>query len=457
MVRDDKQRATVVGVAAASFLTGIKLVAGILSNSLAVLAEAAHSALDLTSAVAGFFAIRASNRPADREHTYGHGKADTLGGLFAAILLLVTCGWIMLEGIDRLLFRTVVLDITLLTFLVIMTSIAVDSERTYVFRKIGRKTRSPTIQGESLHFASDIASSTAVLAGLFFVSVGYVALDTYLALTIAVYFGYTSVGLMVARVNDLLDRVPSELRDRIEHVAKRVKGVRRVDRVRVRKSGIRMFVDLVVSIDPRTPFMASHTIASEVEKAVTGRFKDSDVLVHVNPSFHREEITDTIREIALDQGATGVHAVDIESYGKDLHVGVHLEFSPHTPLRKAHNIASKIESRIKTLPKITSVITHIEPEKQQDGALKTESQPLVDRIRKLASSQKGIESCHDIFLAKVGPELHVTMHCTFNENLTVNKVHEINTSLEEAVIREVEGVADVTIHSEPRLKSHKTQ
>jgi cation diffusion facilitator family transporter len=119
MSQNQKQRATVVGVVAASFLTGIKLVAGILSNSLAVLAEAAHSGLDLTSATLGFFAIRVSARRADREHQYGHGKADTIGGFFAALFLLVTCFWIIWEGINRLIRGTVELDITLLTFIVI--------------------------------------------------------------------------------------------------------------------------------------------------------------------------------------------------------------------------------------------------------------------------------------------------------------------------------------------------
>jgi cation diffusion facilitator family transporter len=452
MVRDDKQRATVLGVVAALFLTVIKLFAGILSSSLAVLAEAAHSALDLASAVTGFFAIRVSNRPADKEHHYGHGKADTVGGFFSALFLLFTCAWIMYEGINRLIVRTVELDITILTFAVIAISIAVDAERTYVFRKVGKQTGSPTMQAGSLHFASDIASSAAVLAGLFFVTMGYVSLDTYLAMAISVYFGYTSIRLIATNINDILDRVPADLSTKVESIVKNIKGVTSSDRVRIRRSGSKMFMDVVVSVDPRKSFVASHTIASKVENAIGKKFKDVDVLVHVNPASHREAVIDKIRDIALDEGAKGVHGVDMEYFGEDLRVSVHLEFSPSTPLRKAHQIASKIESRVRnSLPKVRQVVTHLEPEAQKEGALKAEDEWLTDRIREIAIRQKGLDSCHEVFVAKVGREIHVSMHCTFDENLTVNQVHEISTGLEGEIKRQMR-VADVLIHSEPMAK-----
>lgn len=355
MSQKEKQRATVVGVVAASFLTGIKLVAGILSNRLAVIAEAAHSALDLASATLGFFAIRVSGRPADKEHQYGHGKADTIGGFFAALFLLVTCFWIILEGINRLIHGKVELNITLLTFSVIVISVFVDTERTLVFRRIGRKTGSPTIQGEALHFASDIASSSAVLGGLVFVSMGFLTLDAYLALAIAVYFGYTSIHLVISRTNELLDKAPSELRDQVRRVVKKVEGVESCDRLRLRKSGSTLFVDVVISVNPKTPFVASHRIASRVEKAINKAFKHSDVIVHVNPSAFGEEIIDKIRELAVAEGVSGVHGVEIESYGDKLRINFDLEFPRSTSFGKGHAIASKVDTVCESpFPKLPS-------------------------------------------------------------------------------------------------------
>jgi cation diffusion facilitator family transporter len=450
MSQKEKQRATVLGVVAASFLTAIKLIAGLLSNSLAVLAEAAHSALDLASASLGFFAIRVSSKPADREHMYGHGKADTLGGFFAALLLLVTCAWIIYEGIGRLLFHIAVLDITYITFAVVAVSVAVDSERTYVFRKIGKKTGSPTIQGEALHFASDIASSMAVLLGLVFVSMGYLTVDALLALGIAVYFGYTSIHLVVARTNELLDKAPSELREQVRRIVKAVEGVETCDRVRLRRSGSELFVDVVISVNSRTPFIASHRIASRVEKAIKKDFKRTDVLVHVNPSTYGKDIIDKIRDLAIAEGASGVHGVEIESQDKMMRVNFDLEFPRSTSLRKAHEIASGVESSLrKSFPEITVVTTHLEPEERKQGARKIESKTLVNRIGAIAISKKGVESCHDIYVTKIGDELHVSMHCNFDERLTIDKVHEISTLLEEDIERELKDVADVTIHSEP--------
>ncbi len=450
MSQKEKQRATVVGVVAASFLTGIKLIAGVLSNSLAVLAEAAHSALDLVSAALGFFAIRVSGRPADREHQYGHGKADTIGGFFAALFLLVTCFWIILEGINRLIYGKAELDITLLTFIVIMISIGVDTERTLVFRRIGKRTGSPTIQGESLHFASDIASSSAVLGGLVFVSMGYLTLDAYLALAIAAYFGYTSIHLVVTRTNELLDRAPSELRDQVRRIVKTVEGVESCDRIRLRRSGSELFVDVVISVDPKTPFVASHRIASRVEKVIKKEFKRSDVIVHVNPSSYGEDIIDRVRELALAEGASGVHGVEIESQDNKLRVNFDLEFPYSTSFGKAHEIASKVESNLReSFPEIIVVTTHLEPDERRQGAMRVDSKTLVNKISAIAMSKKGIESCHDIYVTKIGDELHVSMHCNFDERLPIDEVHAISTLLEEDIERDLKDVADVTIHSEP--------
>jgi cation diffusion facilitator family transporter len=437
-------------VVAASFLTGIKLIAGILSNSLAVLAEAAHSGLDLASAALGFFAIRVSGRPADREHQYGHGKADSIGGFFAALFLLVTCFWIIWEGISRLIRGKVELDVTIVTFVVIAISIAVDTERTIVFRRIGKKTGSPTIQGEALHFASDIASSSAVLGGLVFVSLGFLTLDAYLALAIAAYFGYTSIHLAVARTSELLDRAPAELGDKIKEVVKSVEGVESCDRVRLRKSGSKLFVDLVVGVNYRTQFAASHRIANNIERAVKKVFKESDVVVHVHPASYSKEILDEIREVALREGASGVHGVEIEAEGAKLRVNFDLEFSPSTSFGKAHEISSKVESELRNdFPEVTIVTTHLEPEEQKLGASEIESKTLIQRIRELAMVRKGVENCHDIYLTKIGEELHVSMHCNFDSRLSVVKVHEISTELEEDIKRDLKEVGVVTVHSEP--------
>jgi cation diffusion facilitator family transporter len=450
MQHADKQRATVVGVVAACFLTGIKLVAGILSNSLAVLAEAAHSGLDLASAALGFFAIRVAGKPADKEHQYGHGKADTIGGFFAALLLLVTCFWIIWEGINRLIRGSVELEITTLTFAVILISIAVDTERTLVFRRIGRRTGSPTIQGEAMHFASDIASSVAVLCGLVFVSIGYLTIDAYLALAIAVYFGYTSIHLVAARTGELLDKAPVELRDQVRDIVRSVKGVEKCDRIRLRKSGSRMFVDLVVSVNPRTSFTASHKISANVERAVKKAYRDSDIVVHVNPAPYSEEIIDKVREVALAEGASGVHGVEIETHGKELHVYFDLEFSQSTSFGEAHTISSKVESELrKSFPEVTTVTSHLEPEEQKQGATHIQSRILLERIKKIVMARKGIENCHSIYVMKTGEELHVSMHCNFDARLSVAKVHEISTDLEEDIKRDLREVASVTIHSEP--------
>jgi divalent metal cation (Fe/Co/Zn/Cd) transporter len=282
---------------------------------------------------------------------------------------------------------------------------------------------------------------------------GFVSIDAYLALAIAVYFGYTSIHLVAARTSELLDRAPAELQGQVKAIVRAVEGVQACDRVRLRKSGSKLFVDLVITVDHSVHFVASHRIASNVEKAVKKVFRDSDVVVHVQPASFGKDILDKVREVALKEGASDVHGVEIEAQGKKQRVSFDLEFSRSTSFKKAHEISSKVESELrKAFPEISIVTTHLEPEEQKLGAAEIKSKTLVERIRKIALTRKGVRNCHNIYVTKTGEELHVSMHCNFNANLSVVQVHEISTDLEEDIKRHLKKVAIVTIHSEPVSK-----
>ena len=122
----EKSAAALSSVVAAVGLTTLKIIVGIMTNSLGILAEAAHSGLDLVAALVTFFAVRLSDKPADREHHFGHGKIENLSALFETLLLLATCGWIIYESIQRLFFETVEVDASFWAFLVMGISIVVD-------------------------------------------------------------------------------------------------------------------------------------------------------------------------------------------------------------------------------------------------------------------------------------------------------------------------------------------
>ncbi len=167
----EKRSAALSSVVAAVGLTSFKIIVGLLTNSLGILAEAAHSALDLVAALMTFFAVRISDKPADREHNFGHGKVENLSALFETVLLLATSAWIINEAVKRLVFKNVEVEVSIWSFIVMGTSIAVDYTRSRILYRAAKKYNSQALEADALHFSTDIWSSSVVILGLIGVTV----------------------------------------------------------------------------------------------------------------------------------------------------------------------------------------------------------------------------------------------------------------------------------------------
>src|SRR5512136_1214106 len=220
----EKRSVAASSVLAAILLTGMKLTVGLTTGSLGILSEAAHSGLDLVAAAVTLFAVRVSGRPADREHTYGHGKVENLSALFETVLLLVTCVWIIYEAIQRLFFKEVVVEASIWAFIIMGVSIVIDFSRSRALARVAKKYDSQALEADALHFSTDIWSSSVVIGGLLLVrsaewfNVPLLAkADAIAAMGVAVIVVYVSVQLGRRTVVGLLDGVPSGVRDEIIH------------------------------------------------------------------------------------------------------------------------------------------------------------------------------------------------------------------------------------------------
>ena len=161
-----KRRAALSSVLWSAFLTLIKIVAGLSTNSLGLLSEALHSALDLLAAGLTFLAVRLAAVPADSRHPYGHGKVESLSALAETGLLLATCVWIVYEAVRRLLFEAAPVEPNWWAFAVVVVSLIVDISRSAMLRRVAREHRSQALEADALHFTTDILSSAVVLIGL---------------------------------------------------------------------------------------------------------------------------------------------------------------------------------------------------------------------------------------------------------------------------------------------------
>ena len=289
--RKDKRSAALSSVVAAVGLTTFKIIVGVLTNSLGILAEAAHSALDLVAAVMTYLAIRISDKPADLEHPFGHGKIENLSALFETVLLLITSAWIIYEAIRRLFFISASVELSYWSFIVMGTSIIVDYTRSRILYKAARKYKSQALEADALHFSTDIWSSSVVILGLIGLTIARSIpgldwmnkADSIAALVVALIVIYVSAELGYRTISALLDTAPRGLADKVERVAASVNGVVDAHAIRIRPSGAHTFIDMHITMDGNCTLNEAHAATEVIEKAIHDIVSPSDITVHVEP------------------------------------------------------------------------------------------------------------------------------------------------------------------------------
>lgn len=287
----EKRTAAATSMIAAVGLTAFKVIVGVSTGSLGILAEAAHSALDLIAAIITYLAIRISSRPADRTHLYGHGKVENLSAMFETILLLVTCVWIIYEAVNRIFFTTVAVEASVWAFLVMGTSIIIDYSRSRVLYRAARKHNSQALEADALHFSTDIWSSSVVIIGLILVKVAEVKkewfflekADAIAALFVAVIVIYVSVRLGIRTVQALLDAAPRGLYATIKKTVEEVPGVMDCHNIRFRSSGPRIFIDIHILTDGTQSLNSAHELTEIIEQKIQESLPQADIMVHPEP------------------------------------------------------------------------------------------------------------------------------------------------------------------------------
>ncbi len=458
----EKKRAAANSVLAALALTGMKLVVGLITNSLGILAEAAHSGLDLVAAFVTFLAVRVSDRPADRAHLYGHGKVENFSALFETILLFITCAWIIYEAVQRIFVRHVKITPDVWAFLVVIVSISVDVSRSRMLYRAARKHNSQALEADALHFSTDIWSSAVVLAGLVLVWLGQNVLtggpfllkaDAAAALGVAFIVLFISYRLGKRTIDVLLDTAPEGLAEKLAEAAGSVEGVMTTSQVRVRRSGARVFVDLNVEVDRNLSFERTHAIADAVEERIRAVAPGADVVVHTDPrESERETIARRVRAVA-ERNQMPVHNISVHDDQGRLYVDLHLEVDDHLLLYQAHEMASHIEQDLKKdIPAVISVNTHIESRGTGVGSgadVTAEEPALAARLKTIAEGIVGKERCHDLMIRRRENGYFISFHCAFDPNLPIIEAHRISSRVEEAVKREIPSVVSVLVHTEP--------
>lgn len=456
----EKRAVALSSVLAATLMTLLKLVTGILTGSLGMLSDAAHSGLDLVGAALTLLSVRVSDKPADEDHPYGHGKFENLSAFAETFLMAASCIWIVWEAIDRIFLHPVIVRASFWPFLVLVLSIAVDYWRSRRLLEVARRHQSSALEADGMHFASDIWSSMAVILGLAFTRLGeslHISWMHYADPLAAIL-----VSLMILRfawqmawqtVGILLDAVPSGDRRRMLASVERVPGVLAVDQARLRRSGAAYFADLTLALSRNLTFQSTERLVQEATEAVHRILPGADVIIHTVPrEDSTESIFDRIRAVAASNNVA-IHDLSIQSLQGKLHVEQHVEVDETMPLRRAHDFISYLESQIRhEVPEIHSVLTHIESEPatiEEPETFSSENRTLELHLRQAAAGFPEIVDLHDIVVTRTGDHIQLSCHCTLPDELPMARVHEIMTSLEARFKIDSPEIYRVLIHPEP--------
>jgi len=465
LMRAEKRSAAGNSVLAAVVITGLKIAVGVTTGSLGILSEAAHSALDLIAALLTYFSVGVSDKPADADHQYGHGKIENFSAFVETGLLLLTCAWIIYEAAVRLFFRHIEIEPTIAAFAVMIFSMGVDWWRSRALGRIASKYDSQALEADALHFSTDIWSAGVVVLGLLLVTIGrnyhidwLRDSDPIAALFVAGVVISVSWRLARRTIDALLDAAPPGVRSQIYDAVSRLEGVLEVDRVRIRRAGNRYFADLAVGLNRTVTFQRSGQLTQAVTEAVRRILPDADVTVASLPrALHSENIFDRIRAVATHRNLN-VHDISVQNIEGKLHVEQHVELDERMSLKEAHDQVTELEADMqRDLPEIADILTHIESEPatiEKPEAVVSDAE-LVHRLKAVASQFPEVLDVHDFIIKRVRGRLYISCHCTLPDDLPLSRVHDIQTELEIRFKQDAPELFRVLIHPEPSTDNRR--
>jgi cation diffusion facilitator family transporter len=464
-LKTEKQAVALNSVFAAVAITALKVVVGITTGSLGILSEAAHSGLDLVAAVITYFSVGVSDRPPDATHQYGHGKVENFSAFIETALLLATCIWIVYEAAKRLFFHSVEIEPSVWAFIVMGASIVVDVWRSRRLQRVAEKYDSQALHADALHFSTDIWSSSVVLLGLALVLVGrnysvpwLSKADPIAALIVACIVVYVSWRLARQTIDALLDAAPAGIRVRIIRQVSRLDGVLAVDRVRIRRGGNKYFADISVAMPRNVTFQKSEQVANDAARVVRTLLPGTDVVVNATArASYSESLFDRIRAVAT-RNNLNVHDISVQDVNGAIHVEQHVELDEAMRLKDAHDRVTRLESEMRAeIPEIASILTHIESEpatiETSDGPV--EADTLERHIQRVSRSFLEVIDTHDLMFKRVSGRLYLSLHCTFQDDLPLARVHDIQTAMESKFRQEVPALFRVLIHPEPQTDNRR--
>ncbi len=446
-----QRRTALISVLAAAVLVAVKLVAGIATGSLGLISEAIHSGTDFVAALLTFFAVGVAVRPADRGHPWGHGKAEHLAALAEAAILIVASLVIAFEALSRLFGTSEAeVDAAWWALAVIVLVMGLDASRALVSYRAGRRYRSAAFQANALHFASDLAGSTAVLVGLIVARAGYPDGDSAAALFVAGLVLVAAGRLVRRNVDVLMDRASADAEETARRAIAALDPPVELRRLRLRQAAGRHFADVVIGVSPGAVVAQGHAAADAVEAALERALPESDVVVHVEPAEEEAAVRERVQAAALSVlGVREVHNLRVLEVDGRLEISLHLKLPGDLSLSDAHRAATDVERAIvDTVQGACSVSTHIEPLREPATGREPTTGGPSDDVERIVREATGTGP-RELRFVETAQGLLAYVTVALDPGTPLADAHARASAIEERIRRERPEIDDVVVHTEP--------
>ena len=428
----------------------VELIFGLISNSLALITDGIHALLDSVVTVVLLLAARMAIKPPDAEHTYGHGKIESLGGLIGGIAIFLIACFFIYESINRLQSPPPSILPGLLAIVAGLYTIGIDIFRLALLRKSIKKIGGATLKADFYHAFMDLGSTLVAIIGIVFVSYGFYHGDFIAALVLGGLLLVLSIKLVYRTALDLTDIISPDLVKNVREITTSTEGVIETNQILMRRSGDIIFADVTISLMGDTSFEKAHEISNNVERNIKNKISNSSITIHFEPNWEKVPLDAKILDIAANvEGVKGIHNVSThKTKGKtysDLHVMVDREIN----LLSAHKISEIIEKEIQeNIPEIEHATIHLEPFVTVPKKFNWEDKVTEEKIETILEEYQEIKKIGRIVSLKFENILKIDIDCSFDGELSIEKVHDLTSEIEHVIRTEIKN-AVITIHPEP--------
>jgi len=428
----------------------VELIFGLISNSLALITDSIHALLDSVVTVVLLLAARLAIKPPDAEHTYGHGKIESLGGLIGGIAIFLIACFFIYESINRLQSPPPSILPGLFAIIGGLYTIGVDIFRIVLLRKSIKKIGGATLKADFYHAFMDLGSTLVAIAGIVLISYGFYYGDFVAALILGGLLAVLSIKLVYKTALDLTDIISPELVKNVREITTSTEGVIDANPILMRRSGDTFFADITISLRGDTSFDKAHEISNNVERNIKNRISNASITIHFEPNWKEVPLDAKIMDIAKSvDGVKEVHNVSTHKTKAKTYSDLHVMVNKEINLLSAHKISEIIEQKIQeNIPEIEHATIHLEPFVTVPKNFNLEDKIVEEEIRTVLEKYPEIKKIGRIVSLSFENILKIDIDCSFDKELSIEKVHDLTSKMEHVIRTQIKN-AVITIHPEP--------